>query len=75
MFKYKKRKLKVGSGHISEWHYLQNGFFKIFHHIPATAMTAEARLNPALPATAVVDFMAKWSNLCPGTVLIQREDK
>ena len=33
-----------------------------------TAVAAEARVNPALPATAVVEFMAMWSNLCPPTV-------
>ena len=33
-----------------------------------TAVAAEARVNPALPATAVVEFMAKWLNLYPRTV-------
>ena len=42
-----------------------------FNHLPInsiTAVAAEARVNPALPSTAVVEFMAKWSNLCPRTV-------
>ena len=34
----------------------------------STAVAAEARVNPALTATAVVEFMAKRSNLCPLTV-------
>ena len=33
-----------------------------------TAVAADARVNPALPATAVVEFMAKWLNLYPRTV-------
>ena len=33
-----------------------------------TAVAAEVRVNSALPATAVVEFMAKWFNLCPPTV-------
>ena len=33
-------------------------------------MAAEARVNPALPATAVVEFMTKRSNLCSRTVLL-----
>ena len=33
------------------------------------AMAAEARVNPALPSTAMVEFMAKWSNLSPRTVI------
>ena len=33
-----------------------------------TAVAAEARVNLALPATAVVEFMAKWLNLYPRTV-------
>ena len=33
-----------------------------------TAVAAEARVNPALPATAVVEFMAKWLTLYPRTV-------
>ena len=33
-----------------------------------TAMAAEARVNPALPVTAVVKFMAKWLTLYPRTV-------
>ena len=36
-----------------------------------TAVAAEVRVNPSLPATAVVEFMAKWSNLCPRTVYFQ----
>ena len=38
-------------------------------HMAITSTTAEARVNQALPATAVVEFMAKWSHLCPPTVL------
>ena len=34
-----------------------------------TAVAAEARVTPALPATEVVEFMAKWSNLYPHTVI------
>ena len=34
-----------------------------------TAVAADARVNPALPATAVVEFMAKWLNLYPRTVV------
>ena len=34
-----------------------------------TAVAAETRVNPPLPATAVVEFIAKWSNLCPRTVV------
>ena len=33
-----------------------------------TAVAAEARVNPVLPATAVVEFMAKWLTLYPRTV-------
>ena len=33
-----------------------------------TAVAAKVRVNPALPATAVVEFMAKWLNLYPLTV-------
>ena len=33
-----------------------------------TAVAAEARVIPALAATILVEFMAKWSNLCPLTV-------
>ena len=32
------------------------------------AVAVEARVNPALPAMAVVEFKAKWSNLYPLTV-------
>ena len=32
-----------------------------------TAVAAEARVKPTLPAIAVVEFMAKWSNLYPRT--------
>ena len=42
-----------------------------FNHLATnstTAVAAEARVNPALPATAVVEFMAKWLNLYPRTV-------
>ena len=35
-----------------------------------TGMAAKARVNPALPATAAVEFMAKWLNLYPRTVLL-----
>ena len=35
-----------------------------------TAMAAEARVTPALPATAVVEFMAKWLSLYPRTVTL-----
>ena len=44
----------------------------IFNHLAinsTTALAAEARVNPALPATSVVESMAKWSNLCPHTVV------
>ena len=34
-----------------------------------TAVAAEARVNPALPATTVVEFMAMWLNLYPPTVV------
>ena len=34
------------------------------------AVAAEVRVNPALPATAVVEFMAKWLNLVPRTVIL-----
>ena len=34
-----------------------------------TAVAAEARVNPALFTTAVVEFMAKWLNLYLRTVL------
>ena len=33
-----------------------------------TAVVAESRVNPALPATAVVEIMAKWLNLYLRTV-------
>ena len=33
-----------------------------------TAVAAEARVNPARPTTAVVEFMAKWLNLYLRTV-------
>ena len=33
-----------------------------------TAVAAEGRVTPALPATAVIEFMAKWLNLYPRTV-------
>ena len=42
-----------------------------FNHLSinsTTAVAAEARVKPAFPATAVVECMAKWSNLCPRTV-------
>ena len=32
-----------------------------------TALAAEARVNTAFPATPMVEFVAKWSNLCPRT--------
>ena len=32
------------------------------------AVAADARVNPALPATAVVEFMAEWLYLYPRTV-------
>ena len=38
-----------------------------------TAVAAEAGVSQALPAAAVVEFMAKWSDLCPGTVLCETE--
>ena len=38
-----------------------------------TAVAAEARVNPALLATTVVEFMAKWSNLYPFTVAMGKE--
>ena len=34
----------------------------------SSVLAAEPRVDPALPVTAVVEFMAKWSNLCPRTV-------
>jgi len=42
-----------------------------FNHLApnsTTPVAAEAGVNPALPATAFVEFMTKWSNLCPRTV-------
>ena len=39
------------------------------HKFNCIAVAAEARVIPALPATAMVEFMAKLSNLCPRTVL------
>ena len=33
-----------------------------------TAVADEVKVNPALPATAVVEFMAKWLNLYQRTV-------
>jgi len=33
-----------------------------------TAVAAEVRVNPALPATAVVELVTKWLNLYPHTV-------
>ena len=42
-----------------------------FNHLAVnstTAVASEARVNPVLHATAVVEFMAKWFNLCPRTV-------
>jgi len=44
-----------------------------FNHLATNstvAVAAEARVNPALPATAVVEFKAKWSNLYPLTVIV-----
>ena len=35
-----------------------------------TAVAAKVRVNPALPATVVVEFMAKWLNLYPRTVYL-----
>ena len=35
-----------------------------------TAVAAEAKVIPALPATVVVEFVVKWSNLCPRTVAV-----
>ena len=35
-----------------------------------TAVAAEVRVNSALPATAVVEFMAMWLNLYPRTVML-----
>ena len=42
-----------------------------FNHLATNstvAVAAEARVNPALPATAVVEFKAKWSDLYLCTV-------
>ena len=33
-----------------------------------TDVAAEARVNPVVPATAVVEFMAQWMNLYLRTV-------
>jgi len=44
----------------------------IFNHLAINstiALAAESRVNPALPATSVVECMAKWCNLCPHTVV------
>ena len=38
------------------------------NHLAITAVAGEARVNLALPVTAVVEFIAKCSNLCPRTV-------
>ena len=45
-----------------------------FNHLAInsnTAVAAEARVNPALPATAVVEYKARWSNLYPLTVFLK----
>jgi len=36
--------------------------FKHLAIVSTIAVAAKARVNPALPATAVVEFMAKWSS-------------
>ena len=36
------------------------------------AVAAKVRVNPALPAKAVVEFMAKWLNLYPLTVSLRK---
>ena len=33
-----------------------------------TDVVAESRVNPALPATAEIEFIAKWLNLYPRAV-------
>ena len=38
-----------------------------------TAVAAEVRVRPALPATVLVEFMSTWSNLCLRTVLNPRK--
>ena len=43
-----------------------------FNHLATNstiAVAVEARVNLALPATAMVEFVAKWLNLQPRTVL------
>ena len=47
-----------------------------FNHLAinsTTVVAGKAGFNPASAATAVVEFMAKWSNLCPPTVQINKE--
>ena len=42
-----------------------------FNHLAinsTTAVAGEARVHPGSPAMAVVEFMAKWTILCPLTV-------
>ena len=51
------------------------GGYKLDHLIinTSTAVAAEARVNPALPATAVVEIMAKWLKMYPRTVVVKEQ--
>ena len=50
---------------------------KLVQHVPlgdtnsTTDVAAESRVNPALPATAEIEFIAKWLNLYPRAVKYQ----